>query len=492
MVHLYGAGTARILGPVWSAALVDAIALGPLLSITLNVCLRTDYLAIRKPANRYAQFGPVAATAVLLVVVDKAVSRILPEVIGLNIVCTRMGLMLVAVLVSALIFPSRLLFFVALLFLHSLSLNPHVSTPSATATRDALLASSGFSLIARHESLTGYVSVLENRKDGFRVMRCDHSLLGGQWIHGIGKWPGGEAYKGEMGRVAEPIYVIFVMLEAVRLVHGMPGGDSSKVVRPIVPDHEARALVMYAILMLSAAPLTVNISGLGIGTTPTALAIHGIDTTVIEIDPTVVSFAQAHFDLHPNCSVVVEDAVTFVSRAANVPTPATYDYIIHDVFTGGAEPAPLFTLEFLRSLANLLTDGGVLALNYASDLRLPSAALVFRTARAVFPSCRLFREEAPPEEPNPAEDFANTVLFCRKEPGRFEFREPEEEDFLGSGARKMALKPQWEVDLEPFIAGEGILRDGQTKELEKWGRKGAEGHWWVMRKVLPHEVWETW
>jgi hypothetical protein len=37
-------------------------------------------------------------------------------------------------------------------------------------------------------------------------MRCDHSLLGGQWVHVNGR------------RVSEPIYGVFVMLEAVRLV----------------------------------------------------------------------------------------------------------------------------------------------------------------------------------------------------------------------------------------------------------------------------------
>lgn len=38
-----------------------------------------------------------------------------------------------------------------------------------------------------------------------------------------------------------------------------------------------------------------------------------------------------------------------------------YDYIVHDVFTGGAEPAALFTLEFLGGLEKLLAANGVIA-----------------------------------------------------------------------------------------------------------------------------------
>lgn len=39
-----------------------------------------------------------------------------------------------------------------------------------------------------------------------------------------------------------------------------------------------------------------------------------------------------------------------------------YDYIIHDVFTGGAEPVELFTEEFLRGLSDSLSIDGVIAI----------------------------------------------------------------------------------------------------------------------------------
>lgn len=57
------------------------------------------------------------------------------------------------------------------------------------------------------------------------------------------------------------------------------------------------------------------------------------------------------------------DAVTFVNKAVEVETERSkYNYIIHDVFTGGAEPVALFTQEFLQGLSLLLKTDGVIAI----------------------------------------------------------------------------------------------------------------------------------
>lgn len=88
--------------------------------------------------------------------------------------------------------------------------------------------------------------------------------------------------------------------------------------------------------------------------------MHGINTTVVEIDPAVAEFATRYFRIPHNFTTVVEDAVTYTRRA--VEEGQTFDYIIHDVFTGGAEPIPLFTIEFILSLYDLLTPSGVVAI----------------------------------------------------------------------------------------------------------------------------------
>lgn len=102
-------------------------------------------------------------------------------------------------------------------------------------------------------------------------------------------------------------------------------------------------------------------SGLGIGTTPAALIKHGIDTTVVELDPVVHQFATKYFNLPSNHVAALEDATQFVERATKATPSPQYDYIVHDVFTGGSEPAELFTVEFLKSLSSLLKDDGVIA-----------------------------------------------------------------------------------------------------------------------------------
>lgn len=101
-------------------------------------------------------------------------------------------------------------------------------------------------------------------------------------------------------------------------------------------------------------------SGLGIGTTPAALIQHGIDTTIVEIDPVVYKFALQYFQFPRNHTAVIDNAVTFVETAQR--QAQEYDYIVHDVFTGGVEPVDLFTLEFMQGLYALLKDDGIVAI----------------------------------------------------------------------------------------------------------------------------------
>ncbi|KAL8769379.1 MAG: hypothetical protein Q9209_004606 [Squamulea sp. 1 TL-2023] len=257
------------------------------------------------------------------------------------------------------------------------------------------------------------------------------------------------------------------MLEAVRLVQTnaeMPEGD----------DGQQSALVI----------------GLGIGTTPSALIAHGINTTVVEIDPTVHDFATRYFRLPPNHTAVIDDAVVFVEQNKH---QRAYDYIIHDVFTGGAEPIDLFTMEFMEGVKGMLTKDGVIAINYAGDLRLRSASLVVQTVLSVFPTCRLFREDVGSEDDTET-DFTNLVMFCRKAAGPFSFRQPTSADFLGSQARQYHLLPQHEVEPDLLVNrySQDVIRRENTQDLANAQMNSALGHWKVMRSVLPDAVWENW
>ena len=91
--------------------------------------------------------------------------------------------------------------------LHLILVCPHLPLQYNTDVLNSTLRPEGYSLVARQESLTGYISVLDNFNAGYRVMRCDHSLLGGEYLNK----PRGSRYN-------EPVYTVFLTLEAVRLL----------------------------------------------------------------------------------------------------------------------------------------------------------------------------------------------------------------------------------------------------------------------------------
>jgi hypothetical protein len=142
--------------------------------------------------------------------------------LGKSVVQTRVGLELVLAGTYGIMAPSKLLLFGIPALLHAAFLNTHFMTPMATQSLNSTLLAHKWSLVDRQESLTGYISVLDSEENGFRVMRCDHSLLGGEWT----KLP--------KIVVGEPVYAVFTMLEAVRLVE-----TTDK-----VPDKQATALNM--------------------------------------------------------------------------------------------------------------------------------------------------------------------------------------------------------------------------------------------------------
>ncbi|KAL9027828.1 MAG: hypothetical protein Q9196_003710 [Gyalolechia fulgens] len=384
-------------------------------------------------------------------------SHLLRQWLRVYVLRSRVALYHLLTFFYALFFASSNPAFVVIPILQSVLFTTYFPSSYTNAMLNTTLQKHGFSLIARQDSNTGYISVLDNERDGFRVMRCDHSLLGGEWT----------SPRGHASRLREPIYAIFVMLEAVRLVE--PTSEISRAQRV-----QESALVV----------------GLGIGTTPSALVAHGVDTTIVEIDPVVHAFASQYFNLPANHTSIIDDAVAFVERSRR---EKQYDYIIHDVFTGGAEPIDLFTVEFLHGLKDMLKPEGIIAINYAGDLRLRSASMVVRTVLSVFETCRLFREEGQRGEAA-GTDFTNLVLFCRKVAGSFRFRQATREDFLGSQARQHHLPPRYEVDPEYLTKryGNDIITKRNSRELEKAQYQGALGHWKVMRSVLPDAVWENW
>ena len=331
-------------GPRWGPVVVEALTLFPLLAAT-TACVATELESatgideiVRLPrwiGDAMPGIGSwtVFHLAESLTAVAGTASSSAPAAV--QWLSTRVASQLaLAAAYCTVAPPSRLWLYAVPALLHTLALNSHLAgSPWALALTNRGLSGDGWVLLERRESVTGYLSVLENLSQGYRVLRCDHSLLGGEWT----QFPADP--------VAEPIYGVFMMLEAVRLID-VPG--------KVAHDADASCLVV----------------GLGIGTAPAAFVAHGIQTTVVEIDPAVHDLASRYFHLPKNHTAVLEDAVTYTDRLVAEQTAESsgssamgqFDYIVHDVFTGGAEPIPLFTLEFLQNLHALLKPSGVIAI----------------------------------------------------------------------------------------------------------------------------------
>ena len=413
--------------------------------------------------------------------VSRFFGALLPAFVGQHVYLTRIGFQMLLASASAFITPSKLLFLALPAILHTLWINPHNPADHAfQSANGTLVATQNYTILARQESLTGYISVVENYADNaFRLMRCDHSLLGGEWLVTPESYNKGQRQK-------ESIFAVFVLLEAVRLVQDPELEPIKSVPRALdvkpVPDSDKSALVI----------------GLGIGTAPNALIQHGLNTTIVELDPVVHKYATEFFGLSPNHNTVISDAVRYVAEKS-VSAPKSYDYIIHDVFTGGAEPVYLFTTEFMQGLYNLLKDDGAVASNYAGDLTLGSTRLVLNTIHAVFPACRLFRDSPAPDDHKEGEsDFINMVIFCVKDDhGKGKkavgFRKATSKDWLGSIARRNFLQPQDELEVRfEYEKGGQVMGRADVAELEAYHEEGAVSHWKIMRSVLPAGVWEMW
>ncbi|KAH6707716.1 S-adenosyl-L-methionine-dependent methyltransferase [Leptodontidium sp. MPI-SDFR-AT-0119] len=231
------------------------------------------------------------------------------------------------------------------------------------------------------------------------------------------------------------------------------------------------------------------------GTTLVALMTYGIKTTIIEIDPVVHDFATKYFNLPKNCNKVIADAVFYAAEVAH--SNEKYDYVVHDVFTSGAEPVNLFTYKFLQNLNLISKPGGVIATNYAGDL-LPSARIIIQTILTVFPTYRIYRESAQPipkQIASDGRDFINIAIFYTNAASAVNFRAPIKKNFLGSKAKQAYLLPQQKVDYSTFEVQEGIggpLRRNDTERFRGWQEKSTGGHCAVMRTVISESIWENW
>lgn len=211
------------LGCQWGPAVTEILTLLPLAALS-SACVadQLEGLELSALPSFVADAAPGMLSWGLLKLVEHVSKYHIVANIGKGFLYTRVGMELLLAASYTIVAPSKLLLLAVPALLHTAMLNTHVMTPQATLALNETMQAQGWMLLDRKESLTGYVSVVESLERGFRVMRCDHSLLGGEWVLIQGK------------KTAEPIYGVFVMLEAVRLVEN----------KVPVADADASALVV--------------------------------------------------------------------------------------------------------------------------------------------------------------------------------------------------------------------------------------------------------
>lgn len=127
--------------------------------------------------------------------------------------------------------------------------------------------------------------------------------------------------------------------------------------------------------------------GLGPAVLPLRFIARGIETEIVDIDPTVVAIAHTYFGLPATQAVHLADARYFLAT-----TKSSFDYIVLDVANGDTTPGHLLTREALELVRARLSPGGVLALNMmgsiGGDRRM--TASVVRTLETVFSWVQIF------------------------------------------------------------------------------------------------------
>ncbi|KAJ3066603.1 hypothetical protein HK102_007604, partial [Quaeritorhiza haematococci] len=259
----------------------------------------------------------------------------------------------------------------------------YTSTPQcAKGIPDYRQVPSPYTILARQESNTGIVSVVEDssRYGGVRVLRCDHSLIGGIYP----KYNNDSIFGG------------FYFMDFVRFI-----------TRPAREGVKKRVL---------------NI-GLGVGIATTALMENNYaDVDVIEIDPVVYKYAREHFNMPEPASVHITDGRKFlddlvVDLEEKGSEEGVYDFVIHDVFTNGYVPPGLFSVESLQAVRRVMVEGGILGLNYVGMINSTSTIAVAYTLLEVFPYLVCFSDSTLDEDRD--EKLQNMVFFASTKPITF-------------------------------------------------------------------------
>jgi len=264
----------------------------------------------------------------------------------------------------------------------------------------------GFKVLHEEESGYGWVRVVDDERKGYRLLLSDSSVL--------------SAVELAHGRTLLGYQVILSLVPSVF----RPGADEALLI------------------------------GLGGGHVARILKNTGLATDTIEIDPAVADAAVNYFNFSPTGEFIVGDARYEIKKLNK-----RYDFIIHDCFTGGSEPTHMLTVEMLSELRNLLSEQGILALNYVGFTKGEGAdavASVYKTLSSLFPNMRVFVTEK--------EEFTDFIFLASNQP-------------LDLDRNSADKRVQWLLGHEhPMIGNDGIIITDNFNPMESMQVRKAESY----------------
>ncbi len=193
----------------------------------------------------------------------------------------------------------------------------------------------------------------------------------------------------------------------------------------------------------------------------------------------VYEYAQKWFGMPKVNNVYLYDAKAFLNEAA---IPATYDFILHDVFTGGIVYPSLFSIESLDRVRFLLKDDGVLALNFVGIPDSMATYTVYATILTKFQHVKCFLE-------NPIEKtFQNIVFFASNRVIDFNFNQnvPSNMDASYKMMKDIFMKMDGNFCSE-FKKAEPI--SDKRNPLHELQYESAIEHWNIVRGVIKKDIW---
>ena len=288
---------------------------------------------------------------------------------------------------------------------------------------------------------TSLVTVVNDRELDVKVMRIDHSIVGGVFNEGF-----------------ESVFETFYWYELVCHVPWMKSSSELS---------ERHALVI----------------GCGVGIVVDAL-IHRCkfdQVIIVDNNADVLKFASKYFGLSKNASLITADGLEFImAQNSNI-----FELIVHDVFSGSFMRSN-YIQELISNCFRILSDDGILVLNVVSTVEMEVLHSIIQQLRSVFKQIKCFCEGGINSVNTGA--LVNFIFFARKSEEPLQFDVFNYRTNNGQNNHHSAL----ESTFREFISSEIQLTkpenyDKINQRKIEWSVERA--HFNSMRKLLPTSFW---